>query len=366
MKRGPTLRELADHLRLTKGTISAVLNDSLAAKSIPQRTKDLIFKTAKEFNYEPNFFARSLVKRRTYTVGVVAEEIGDAYGAMIIDGIESALSQREYFFWTVAHRHQSDKLRSYLNMLEARGVEGFITVDTILTEPSRLPTVAVAGHRELAEVINIVLDHQMAADLALQHLFNLGHRTIACIRGQSFSSDSSERWDSIRKAAAKLDIQVPPELTVQLTTADSSPQQGYCLTKTLLERGSNFTALFAYNDVAAIGAIRAIREAGLRVPEDISVVGFDDIRDAAYHVPSLTTVRQPLRKMGEIAAEILIDRIEGRRDHFTNVAVEPELVVRESTSRCSTDVKGIRPEPCSPPISKRRQRNKPVCGQMNR
>jgi DNA-binding LacI/PurR family transcriptional regulator len=333
IKRGPTLRDLAEHLRLTKGTISAVLNDSPAAKAIPQRTKDLILKAAKDLKYQPNFFARSLVKKRTYTVGVVAEEIGDPYGAMVIDGIESALTQREYFFWTVAHRHESQKLRQYLNMLEARGVEGFITVDTILTEGSRLPIVAVPGHRQIAEVTNIVLDHQMAAELALKHLADLGHRRIACIRGQPFSTDSTERWDWIRKAAAKQGVEIPSEFTVQLMTPDSSPQDGYKLTRSLLERTTNFSALFAYNDISAIGAIRAIREAGLRVPEDISVVGFDDIREAAYHVPSLTTVRQPLRKMGEMAAQILVERIEGITQHRSNIAIEPELVVRESTAR---------------------------------
>jgi DNA-binding LacI/PurR family transcriptional regulator len=333
IKRGPTLKEVADHLRLTKGTISAVLNNSPAAKAIPQRTKDLILAAARELNYRPNFFARTLKKKRTFTVGVVAEEIGDPYGAMVIDGIESALSQREYFFWTVAHRHDAQKLRQYLSMLEARGVEGFITVDTNFAEASRLPTVAVAGHHNVKDVTNIVLDHMHAAEIALQHLYDLGHRRIACIRGQSFSADSSDRWNSIRKVAARLGINVPAELTVQQTTDDPSPQQGYRLTRCLLERAPNFTAVFAYNDVAAIGAIRAIREAGLRVPEDISVVGFDDIRDAAYHVPSLTTVRQPLRTMGEMAAQILVDRIEGRKDYPSRVAIEPELVIRESTGR---------------------------------
>lgn len=330
-KRGPTLQDVADHLRLTKGTISAVLNDSPAAKVIPQRTKDLILAAAQKLNYQPNFFARTLVKKRTFTVGVVAEEIGDAYSAMIIGGIERALSQREYFFWTVAHHHDSQKLRQYLNMLAARGVEGFITVDTILTEGSLLPTVAVAGHRKVKDVINIVLDHVHAAEIALRHLFDLGHRRIACIRGQSFSADSLDRWNSIRKVAASLGISIPTECIVQLTADDPSPEQGYLLTKALLEKKPTFTALFAYNDVAAIGAIRAIREAQLRVPEDISVVGFDDIRDAAYHVPSLTTVRQPLRTMGEMAAQILVDRIEGRRNHSDKVAIEPDLVIREST-----------------------------------
>jgi DNA-binding LacI/PurR family transcriptional regulator len=337
IKRGPTLKDLANHLHLTKGTISAVLNDSDAAKAIPQRTKDLILAAARDLNYQPNFFARTLARKRTFTVGVIAEEIGDPYGAMVIDGIEAALSHREYFFWTVAHRHDARKLQEYLNTLAARGVEGFITVDTSLTEASQLPTVAVAGHRKADLVTNITLDHVKAAELALCHLLELGHRRIACIRGQSFSADSSDRWNSIRKVAARLGINIPPELTVQIATDDPSPQQGYCLTKALLQRGRNFTAIFAYNDVSAIGAIRAIREAGLRVPEDVSVIGFDDIRDAAYHVPSLTTVRQPLRKMGEIAAQILMDRIEGREDYPSEVAIQPEFVIRESTARVPPD-----------------------------
>jgi LacI family transcriptional regulator len=333
VSRTPTLKLLAERVGLTKGTVSAVLNNSPAAKAIPQRTKDVILKAARELNYQPNFFARTLARKRTFTVGIFAEEIGDPYGAMVIDGIESALSQREYFFWTVAHRHNAQKLQQYMSMLEARGVEGFITVDTILSETSRLPIVAVPGHQELDQVTNITLDHLHAAEVALKHLFELGHRQMACIRGQPFSADSFDRWQSIQKVAETLGISIPAEWTVQLTTDDPSPEQGYKLIRSLLARTPRFTALFAYNDISAIGAIRAIREAGLRVPEDISVIGFDDIREAAYHVPSITTVRQPLRRMGEIAAQILVDRIERRKEYPTKIAVEPELVVRESTGR---------------------------------
>jgi LacI family transcriptional regulator len=118
-------------------------------------------------------------------------------------------------------------------------------------------------------------------------------------------------------------------------TDDPSPQQGYLVTKELLHRNPRFTALFAYNDVASIGAIRAIREGGLRVPEDISVVGFDDIRESAYHMPSITTVRQPLRKMGSIAAQTVIERIEGSENCPGQIAIEPELVVRESSGPAS-------------------------------
>jgi LacI family transcriptional regulator len=133
--------------------------------------------------------------------------------------------------------------------------------------------------------------------------------------------------------ARELGVPIRPELTVQLAGEESGPALGYPYAKALLERKQAFTALFAFNDASAIGGIRALHEAGFRVPEDVSVVGFDDIEAAAFHSPSLTTVRQPLRRMGEIAAEVLLDRIEGGTERPKQIAVEPELVIRESTGK---------------------------------
>lgn len=334
---GATLKELAKHLGLTKGTVSAVLNDSPYAKAIPQHTKDRIIAAAKELNYHPNFFARSLRKKQTFTVGVIAAEIGDAYGSIVISGIEAALSQRNYFFVTVVHHHRPELQNQYCRILQARGVEGFISVDTSLTQALHLPTVAIAGHQRIEGVTNIVLDHHKSARLVLEYLLQCGHRDLAFIQGQPFSADTMERWQAIHDVAKELDVSIRPELTAQLVQDDPSPQQGYNITKSLLSRNVPFTALFAYNDISAIGAIRAIRETGLRVPEDISVVGFDDIRDAAYHVPSLTTVRQPLRKMGEMAAMTIIERIEEQGEGYPEeISVEPELVIRESSGLAPT------------------------------
>ena len=328
-----TLQQVAERVGLTKGTVSAVLNDSPAAKAIPKGTKDRVLAAAQDLNYRPNFFARSLRNKRTYTIGVITEEIGDPYGAMVISGIEAFLSARKYFFLTVVHRHNPAMLQQYEGVLLARGVEGFITVDTSLTQPPPLPTVAVAGHRRMAGVTNIVLDHVQAVWDVLKHLVGLGHRSIAFMRGQAFSSDSADRWRAICGACSDLGISMQSELTVQLNEDDPSPNLGYRATRELLSRKRPFTALFAYNDISAIGAIRAIRESGLGVPQDVSVVGFDDIREAAYHLPSLTTVRQPLRSMGEIAAQTLVERIEGQKKYPSQIAVKPELVVRESTAQ---------------------------------
>src|SRR5216684_8191601 len=205
-----TLKAVARHLGLTAGTVSAVLNNSPSARSIPQRTKLRIHAAAKELNYRPNFFARTLRNKRTYTIGVIAEEIGDSYGSLVISGIEEYLRETDYFFLTVVHRHNPELLNRYSQLLLQRGVEGFITVDMQLSEALSLPTVAVPGHKNFPGVTNIVLDHQHAARSALNHLLELGHRDIAFMKGQPFSSDSEYRWQAICHVAAELNIELRP------------------------------------------------------------------------------------------------------------------------------------------------------------
>ncbi len=328
-----TLKAVAQHLGLTPGTVSAVLNDSPSARSIPEETKNRIRIAAKELNYRPNFFARTLRNKRTYTIGVIAEEIGDSYGSAVVSGIEQYLRKHDYFFLTVAHRHDPELLNRYSQILSERGVEGIITVDTTVQEMPTLPTVAVAGHKRVKGVTNIILDHHKAAVLALNHLQSLDHERIAFMRGSPVSSDSKDRWDGICQVAAQLGITMDDELTVQIESDDPTPMLGYPYAKELLQRKKPFTAIFAYNDISAIGAIRALKEHGLRVPEDVSVMGFDDIPGAAFYTPSLTTVRQPLNRMGEVAAQSLLERIEGSKEYPSEIAIEPELVIRESTAK---------------------------------
>jgi DNA-binding LacI/PurR family transcriptional regulator len=331
-KSAVTLKSVAELVGLTASTVSAVLNSSSASRSVPQHTKKRILAAARALDYRPNFFARSLRAKRTYMIGVILEEIGDAYGSLVVSGIERYLREKNVFFLTVAHRHDKKLLASYSSVLRERGVEGFITVDTLLTEEPPLPTVAVAGHRRIKGVTNIVLDHRRAASLALTHLVDLGHEKISFMKGSSLSADSEVRWNAICEVAAKLGIRMREELIVELRGDDPTPNLGYPFAKQLLARKQPFTALFAYNDISAIGSVCAFQEAGLRVPDDVSVVGFDDIQSAAYINPPLTTVKQPLLKIGEIAARTLLDRIEGRMKYVPEIAIEPELAVRRSTA----------------------------------
>jgi DNA-binding LacI/PurR family transcriptional regulator len=168
----------------------------------------------------------------------------------------------------------------------------------------------------------------------LEHLAKLGHQRIAFIKGQAFSSDTEIRWDSVRRTAEAMNLSVNARLVGQLEGESSSPQLGYEVTRKLLAAGTPFTALFAFNDISAIGAVHALRETGHRVPEDVSVVGFDDIQSAAFQNPALTTVRQPLREMGLIAAETLLRRINApaKSPYPKAITVAPEFIVRASTA----------------------------------
>lgn len=328
-----TLQMVAERVGLTKGTCSAVLNKSAASRSVPVQTQERILAAASELNYRPSFYARNLRLKRTYMIGVITQEIGDFYGSPIISGIERYLRQQNYFFLTVAYHHDVNLLESYSHLLLDRGVEGFITVDTPIERPLPLPAVAIPGHQRVEGVTNIVLDHRKGAWLALNHLTQLGHTEIAFMKGADVSQDTEDRWQAVREVAEEFGIRMPAELIVQLEGDDATPQLGYPFAQKLLARKRPFTALFAYNDISAIGSIRAFQDAGLRVPEDISVVGFDDIRIAVHNNPGLTTVRQPLPKMGEIAARTLVNRIEQHEDWVPEIVIEPEFVVRHSTAK---------------------------------
>jgi DNA-binding LacI/PurR family transcriptional regulator len=332
---GVSLKSLAEHLGLSQAAVSFVINRSPAAKSIPQRTQELIRAAAKELNYRPNHLARSLRQQRSFTIGVVVPEISEGYAALVMSGIEDHLLQEGYFYFVVSHRHRNELIEEYPLLLQQRAVEGLIVVDTVLAEEVDVPSVAVSGHRDVPGVTNIVLNHAKAACLGLQHLSDLGHRKIAFIKGQAFSSDTEVRWEAVREAAKKFGLNVKEQLIGQLEGESSSPLLGYQVMQRLLASREPFTALFTFNDISAIGAIHALRGADRRVPEDVSVVGFDDIQSAAFQNPGLTTVRQPLREMGMIGAETLLRRITApaKGPYPKEIVVEPELIVRASTTR---------------------------------
>jgi LacI family transcriptional regulator len=232
-----------------------------------------------------------------------------------MSGVVEELTRAHYFYFTACHDWKKELIEQYPRMLVERSVDGFLLLNTPADEISvPVPVVAISAHIGHENVTNIVLDHHAAVESALVHLFELGHRNIAFMRGPRAIPDSEFRW------------------AMKTGYHPMAPEIGYKPMQALLEKSRAFTAIFCFNDISAIGAIRALKDVGLSVPGDVSVVGFDDILSAAYATPSLTTVRQPLMEMGKRGAEILLDRIADReKDYPPDVVMAPELVVREST-----------------------------------
>jgi len=327
-----SLKVMAEYLDLSPATISLVVNNAPGAKSIAPATRERIMAAVKKLDYQPNSIARSLRTRQTFTIGVIVPEFSEGYFTMVMNGVEEYLMQAGYLHYVVCHQGRPDLIDEYPRLLIKRSVDGFLLVNTSLNEPVNQPVVSISGHREMPGVTNVVLNHDRSATLALKHLYDLGHRRIAFMKGQRHALDSETRWNSIAGIARGMGIQLVPELCVYLEANSWSPELGYPVIRDLLERTRDFTAIFCFNDIAAIGAVRALADAGLSCPGDFSVVGFDDIASAMYHTPSLTTVRQPLHRMGQTAAQMLLRRIQFPKEAYPEtVTFEPELMVREST-----------------------------------
>ena len=327
-----SLKTLAEYLSLSPATISLVVNNAPGAKSIGLKTQQRVLAAAKKFNYKPNFLARSLRTRQSFTVGVVVPELSEGYFTMVMSGVDQYLLDAGYLHFVVCHQHRPDLLTGYPQILTERAVDGFILVNTDLRSPVDVPVVSISGHKKTRGVSNINLDHDHAARLALEHLYALGHRSIAFMKAPPAVLDADPRWKGIEQLAADIGIAMRPELCLRIMEGGWTPELGFPAVRDLLASRRDFTALFCFNDSSAIGAMRAIADAGLRCPEDISVIGFDDIASASYMTPRLTTIRQPLKRMGEVAAQLLLRRIQNPKEPYPDtIMFEPELVVREST-----------------------------------
>jgi len=332
-----TLKFLAEYLSVSPTTVSVVLTNSPLAGTIQEETKQRVWDAVKKFQSRPNLFARYLHTKRTYSIAVLVPEIGDEFSAMLISGIESTLAAAKFNYFVESHRFAPEQIENSPDTLMDRQVEGMIFLNTPLKKPMPIPVVAISDLTRAPGVTRIVIDNYHAVLLGLRHLKELGHRNIAFFKGPENNGDTEARWSAVLKAASELGLSVRHELTAGMGTyfeagEKSMLQRGYEAAMTLLRNTKDFTAVMAFNDGSATGAIRAIHDMGLSVPGHISVVGIDDIALAGFMSPRLTTIHQPLRHMGALAASTLLSRIQGE-DVPEETVVQPELVVRESTAQ---------------------------------
>jgi LacI family transcriptional regulator len=342
-----TIRDVAKESGFSSTTVSIVLNNAPLARYIPPATKKRIEKAAKKLGYRPNLFARSLRSKRTHTVGVMVFDMTDPYCTLVLRGIENSLYQASYLpILTDVHNDRS-RFERYLEMLLDRRVEAlivlanwlFVDIDVLGDlEKSAIPTVMIGRELDTDSISSVIVDNEMGAHAALEHLHSLGHRKIAFIRGPKTLSDSAPRWKGIRNFAKESGLELDPRLIVDLPESRdpiSSFEAGYKLTEELIKQKRPFTALLAFDDMTAFGAIRALSKAGMRVPDQCSVIGFDDVAASSLYTPPLTTIRQPMEAMGATAAGLVVEAINSVQEKREMSAVHrklaPELAVREST-----------------------------------
>ncbi len=332
-----SLKDLAAYLGLSQTTISFVLNDAPLAKNLTEETRRRVLEAARKFNYRPSYFALNLHKTSSDSVGILVSEHSEGYNTVVMEGIDGFLLKKNFLYFTACHYYKPQLVKEYAELLLNRGAEGLLVLNDNADFDSPLPVVAISGHLERPGLTNVILDHRAAARLAIHHLYDLGHRKIVFMRGHHSIADSAFRWEAMMEVAREFGVQPSPERIIQFAGRGWSPKTGYGPVQRLLSTTRDFTALVAFNDITAIGAIRVLHEAHLKVPQDVSVVGFDDINAAHFHVPSLTTIRQPLKHMGKLAAGILLDRITNPSAPYpSTMLAKPTLIVRESTDRIAS------------------------------
>ena len=342
-----TIRDVAKASGYSSSTVSIVLNDAPLARYIPGTTKTCIQQAAKKLGYRPNLFARSLRGKRSLEIGVMVFDIADPFCTPILRGIQNSLYQASYLSILTDVHNERSRFERCLEMLLDRRVEALIVLANWLfvdinlladLERNRIPVAMIGRELETDAITSIIVDNDAGGRAALEHLYLLGHRRIAIIRGPKTLGDSVPRWRGMRQFAQANDLDLDPKLIVDLPDSRnpmSSFEEGYRLTEELLKRKRTFTALMAFDDLTAFGAIRALAKAGIRVPEHCSVIGFDDVAPASLCTPALTTIRQPMESMGASAVSIVLEAINATQENRKALAIHqkvaPELIVREST-----------------------------------
>jgi len=281
-------------------------------------------------------------------LGVIVFDVTDPYCTPILRGIEKSLFDASFLsIFTDAH-NDPNRFDRYLEMLLQRQVEGLIVVANwmlvdieFLADLARrsIPTVIIGRELQRDSVNSILTDDFSGAQMAIEHLYRLGHRKIAFIKGPKMLADTARRWKGVRAFAHSVGLEIDAQLVVELPDlreATSGFHAGCKATEALLKARKTFTAVMAFDDMTALGCIRTLMRAGVKVPQHCSVVGFDDVAPAAISTPAITTIRQPMEAMGIAAVEMIGTAIRNSAEHPREPAqrrrLMPELIIRESTS----------------------------------
>lgn len=327
-----TIKNIARAAKVSHSTVSRALHNSPLVK---QETADRIRQIAYTIGYRPSAVARSLVTKKTKTIGIVVTMIADPFIAEVVSGIEETANDHGYSVFLANSNADPEREVKVVQSFHERRVDGILVTASrvgalympLLTQMN-VPIVLINNQHPSEFVHSVCIDNVTASCEAAQHLIGMGHRRIAYISDQHGFQSDTERSAGYRRALEMADIPFLPEL---IAHGDGKAEGGMGAMEKLLAMPEPPTAVFCYNDMSALGALRAIRARNLNVPDDISVVGFDDLFITSYTDPMLTTIRQPRRQMGRMAMEILLQLFSGSETE-TKIRVQGQLIVRESTA----------------------------------
>ncbi|MDR3574322.1 MAG: LacI family DNA-binding transcriptional regulator [Anaerolineaceae bacterium] len=326
-----TLNELAKAAGVSASTVSRALNES--EHPVNDETRQRILALANELGYRPNMVARSLKMDRTYAIGIIVDNIVSPFSPTIIRGIQDELKSHNYYSVIMNTDWDPEVETEAIHQLISRSIDGIIFVESWLRGAN--PTLDLANkpyvfvHRLFSKTFgnSVLVDEQYGARLAVEHLARLGHRRIAFINGPQGWDASADRLTGYKDVLAQLGIPYDPELVEE---GNWEVQSGYPAAKKFLALAQRPTAIFAANDLMGLGAIYAIQEAGLRVPEDIALVGYDDREIASLARPTITTVTLPCYEMGQASASLLLSRLENQSEVTEPIRIQGKLIIRES------------------------------------
>jgi LacI family transcriptional regulator len=326
-----TIRDVAKAAEVSTSTVSHVINDT---RYVSPATRERVLRAMTELNYHPNRLARSLRNNKTYALGVLLPNSANPFFAEVLLGIEAAGYDHGYNIIMGNANDDPERELSYLQVLLSRQVDGILLISTgahhesiALLTSQHTPVVVVDRCTNIPSIDEIFTANKQGGLLATSYLLDLGHTRIGCITGPSFLTPSAERVEGYHEALAAAGITTEDDLIV---TGDFQHASGYQAAQHLLALKTPPTAIFACNDLMAVGAMCAIHEAGLRVPDDMSVIGFDDIPLASYTIPRLTTVGQPARQIGQLAVERLVARLQADEQEPLHEKLPVTLVERDS------------------------------------
>lgn len=330
-KKRTTIDDIAQAASVSKSTVSRVLTGS---SRVTEEKREAVQKAIDQLNYQPNIFARGLSGGRSMTIGVVTQNVGSPFYDAVMAGIIAGFEGSTLSPLFADGRWQEDVQKSAIDTLLGRSVDGLIVVggtieaELLLQAEAQLPVLVVARDIPELEGRCIFVDNVQLAEDATRFLLDLGHRRIAHIAGDPAHQDAARRCEGYRQALAAAGLEPNEELICE---GNFHQQSGVLAVETLLSRGQSFSAIFAANDQMAQGARLALYRRGIRVPDDVSLVGVDDQGGSAYMTPPLTTVRQPASEMGSAAAQAMTRLLAGKSVELPDFT--SELIVRESTSR---------------------------------